>query len=93
MSKKQNPLANVIQLRKQMNNEAPEDVPSAAPEPAKPGRPRGKRSDPAFEQITAYIRKDTHRQVKLALLQAGEDQEFSELVEDLLTQWLKEQKR
>jgi hypothetical protein len=46
------------------------------------------RSHPDFEQITAYIRKDTHRAIKIALLQNGK-QEFSELVEELLCQWLK----
>ena len=52
------------------------------------GRPPGKRSHPDFEQITAYIRRDTHRAVKIALLKNGR-QEFSELVEDLLRHWLK----
>ena len=53
------------------------------------GRPRGKRSDPNFEQVTTYIRKQTHQGVKIALLQEGRSQEFSELVEDLLAKWLK----
>ena len=53
------------------------------------GRPPGKRSDPDFEQITAYIRKQTHHGVKIALLQEGKGQEFSELVEGLLAKWLK----
>ena len=52
------------------------------------GHPPGKRSHPDFKQITAYIRKDTHRAVKIALLQNG-GKEFSELVEELLGQWLK----
>ncbi len=51
------------------------------------GRPPGKRSHPDFEQITTYIRKDTHRAVKIALLNNGQ-KEFSQLVEDLLRQWL-----
>jgi hypothetical protein len=63
---------------------------SAAPAPARRrGRPAGKRSDPDFEAITAYIRKDTHRDVKIALLKQGNSQEFSELVEELLSKWLK----
>ena len=49
----------------------------------------GKRSDPDFEQVTAYIRRHTHQGVKIALLQEGKGQEFSELVEDLLAKWLK----
>jgi hypothetical protein len=51
------------------------------------GRRPGKRSHPDFEQITAYIREDTHHAVKIALLKNGR-KEFSELVEDLLCQWL-----
>ena len=51
-------------------------------------RPPGKRRDPDFEQVTAYIRKNTHHGVKIALLQEGKGQEFSELVEGLLAKWL-----
>ena len=56
--------------------------------PPRRGRPPGKRSHPDFEQITAYIRKDTHHAVKIELLKNG-GKEFSELVEELLHQWLK----
>jgi hypothetical protein len=53
------------------------------------GRPAGKRTDPAFVQVTAYIRKDTHRDVKIELLREGKGREFSELIEQLLSDWLK----
>lgn len=53
------------------------------------GRPRGKRSNPDFEQVTAYIRSRTHRDVKIALLREGDGREFSELIEELLTTWVK----
>jgi hypothetical protein len=46
----------------------------------------GKRSDSDYKQVSAYIRKDTHFKVKLALLQEG--REFSELVEELLGEWI-----
>ena len=46
----------------------------------------GKRSDSEYRQVSAYIRKDTHRKVKMALLE--ENREFSELVEQLLRGWL-----
>lgn len=55
----------------------------------KRGRPKGKRSHPDYEQVTAYIRRDTHRAAKIALLNEGEEQEFSELIQALLEQWLK----
>lgn len=60
------------------------------PDSKKRGRPKGKRSDPEYEQVTAYIRKATHTSVKIALLQENQGREFSELVEELLSQWLKE---
>lgn len=52
------------------------------------GRPRGKRSSEAFVQVTAYIGRQTHRDVKIALLSEGEGREFSELVEELLAGWI-----
>jgi hypothetical protein len=71
---------------------AAKNQPVAKPEPQpKGGRPKGKRSHPDYEQITAYIRKDTHTAVKIALLedgQKGEKHEFSELIQELLEQWL-----
>ncbi len=46
----------------------------------------GKRSNARYRQVSAYVRKDTHRKVKMALLE--DDREFSELVEKLLGDWL-----
>ncbi|MBE9015828.1 hypothetical protein C7Y66_10935 [Chroococcidiopsis sp. CCALA 051] len=54
----------------------------------KRGRPKGKRSHPDYEQVTAYIRKETHRDIKIALLSEGDGREFSELIQELLEQWL-----
>jgi hypothetical protein len=58
----------------------------------KMGRPAGKRSDPKFTQVTAYIQSQTYRDVKVALLLAAEQQEFSQLMEALLIEWLSTQK-
>lgn len=60
------------------------------PKPSR-GRPAGKRTDPEYSQVTAYIRKNTHHAVKVRLLQEGQDREFSELVEQLLDGWLRGQ--
>jgi hypothetical protein len=72
-----------------------ERSPSASEEiysqPSKRGRPKGKRSDPDYEQVTAYIKKETYRQTKIALLQQGDVQDFSLLVEQLLAEWLSTQ--
>lgn len=51
----------------------------------KMGRPRGKRSNPDYEQVTAYIRRETYTAIKIALLQRGKTRGFSELIEELLT--------
>jgi hypothetical protein len=56
------------------------------------GRPRGKRTNPDFVQITAYIRKDTHRNVKIQLLKEGKGKELSEVIEDQLSDWLRKHK-
>lgn len=52
-------------------------------------KPPGKRSDPNYTQITAYILKDTHEDVMRRIYKR---QEFSELVGELLTDWLKKNK-
>ena len=65
--------------------------PLSEPEPKRRGRPRGKKSDPEFVSVIAYIRKKTHLQVKRLLLdkeEQGEKQDFSELVQDLLDFWV-----
>ena len=55
--------------------------------PRKVGRPPGKKSNPDYTQVTSYLRKQTHLAAKKLLLDEG--REFSELVEDLVTQWIK----
>ena len=56
------------------------------------GRPAAKRSNPDFVGLTTYIRRDTHTRAKIALLQAGDGKELSELVEELIGEWLVGQK-
>lgn len=82
------------QARKQRKNPAERSSSSAhhPPPPAdgkRPGRPPGKRSDPTYGQVTAYLRRSTYSAVQIALLKAEEGQEFSVLVEELLAKWLK----
>ena len=45
----------------------------------------GKRSNPDYTQITAYIKKKTHEDVMRKIYK---QQEFSELLEKLLIGWL-----
>jgi hypothetical protein len=67
----------------------PSPAPVAISANKKRGRPSGKRSDADFVQVTAYIHKDIHLNVKIALLKSGDDKDFSELVDGLLAGWLK----
>jgi hypothetical protein len=48
----------------------------------------GKRSDPNFVQISAYIPKETHRAVKRALLDREDEKNLSELLSELLEGWI-----
>ncbi|MEL6786467.1 MAG: hypothetical protein AAFO76_03455 [Cyanobacteria bacterium J06607_15] len=60
--------------------------------PQKAQRKVGKRSDPEFTQAPAFIRKTTHQQVKVKLIMDSEFNDYSELVEALLVQWLEQSK-
>lgn len=59
---------------------------------AKRGRPsgKGKRLNPDYSQVTAYIPTMLHDKTKINLIRQGK-REFSELVEELLTAWNKQQ--
>jgi hypothetical protein len=46
----------------------------------------GKRSDPAYRQISTYVRSDLYRSVKRELLM--EERDFSDLMDELLSEWV-----
>lgn len=72
----------------------PEPTPAISDLPAtrQRGRPAtGKRSDPDFEQVTVYLRRQTHLEIKRALLGRADRLDFSDLVETLLQDWLTSQ--
>jgi hypothetical protein len=78
------------ELQEEATDLVMKDLPVPSPV-AKMGRPKGKRSNPDYTQVTAYIRQDTYKDVRVLLLQQGNGQEFSELVEELLSEYLKTQ--
>ena len=57
-------------------------------EPASENTPPavGKRSDPAYRQISTYVRSDVYRSVKRELLM--DERDFSDLMGELLADWL-----
>jgi hypothetical protein len=56
-----------------------------------PGRPPGKRSDPAYKQYSVLLKKHTHRQVTALLRDREDSPDVSELLQQLLEQWLEQQ--
>ncbi len=61
----------------------------AAGSPTETSPKKGKRNDPAYTQISAYILKDTHRAVMQEIVTK---RDLSDLIEELFTEWLKKQK-
>jgi|ERR1035438_9584618 hypothetical protein len=63
-----------------------------APDTERPtvGRPKtGKRSNPDYQQVSAWIRRDTYRRAMDRLYVKEDRREFSDLVQVLLEDWLK----
>jgi hypothetical protein len=52
------------------------------------GRPLGKRSDPEFSPTTFFVRKDTKRKAARLLEDQDAGKDLSDLVEQLLAQWI-----
>lgn len=74
------------------NEQDSQQSPSLEPLSAKRGRgrPRGKRSDPNWEQIGLFLPVVLHRQVKKILIDRP-DTDLSELVAELLQVWVDDQ--
>ena len=53
----------------------------------------GKRSNPEYKQFSVLLKKDTQMEVSHALDRAGREMDVSDLVQNLLEQWLKRQQR
>lgn len=79
--------AKKTEIKEETNGQSPL-IGAQLPQNKKRGRPQAKRSDPNYLGFTTYIRRDTHLNAKIALLQEGKGRELSELVETLLTEWL-----
>ncbi|MGP1384023.1 MAG: hypothetical protein ACTS2F_10725 [Thainema sp.] len=74
----------------QQRQKAKTPQPEPAPEPQRRQRKAtGKRSDPNYIQVGAYIPKELNKDVKRLLVDAEGD--FSDLVTELLEQWVKRQ--
>jgi len=65
----------------------PVDQSSEAPKKRKSS---GKRTDPSYKQVGAYVKKDTYLQIQKLLLDKP-DKDFSDLVQELLSTYLDNQ--
>ena len=83
------PTQSIIQVADPAPKPKPKSKVSTPEAPSPVGRPRGKRSDKNHVQVTAYIRRSTHLDVKAALLRDQMGRDFSDLVEELMAKWLK----
>ena len=64
---------------------------SELPEPTKQRRSRaktGKRSDPSYTQVGCYLPRELNNRVKMKLV--ADSRDFSDLVAELLDDWLSE---
>ena len=71
---------------------APEHIEKPRPAAKSLGRPRGKRSDPAWKQFSVLLKKETQRAATTLLRDQDEGQDLSGLVQNLLEGWIKKQK-
>lgn len=83
---------------KQRPAQQPAAQQSARPAPAREtapvrgkGRPPGKRSDPDYQPTTVLLRKQTKKTASRLLEDASTGQDLSELIEQLLTEWIQQQ--
>jgi hypothetical protein len=68
----------------------PTKTKAAPAESPKLGRPKtGRRSNPDYTQVSAWVRRDTYRRVGDRLWKENR-REFSDLVQVLLEDWLKQ---
>ena len=57
------------------------------------GRPPGKRSDPDYQATTVLLRQQTKKMANRLLEDGSTGQDLSELIEQLLTEWIEEQSK
>jgi hypothetical protein len=71
----------------------PVQAPASVPPEAQKGRgrPPGKRSDPDWAPRTILMRSKIHRRVSILLLERDEGPDLSELIDELLVDWISRQ--
>jgi hypothetical protein len=72
----------------------PDALAPASAEPVRrKGRPLGKRSDPAWKLYSHFLKKQTHREVTNILRNEEAGRDLSEVLQQLLEEWLSQRKQ
>ena len=89
--------SNAVAKLKQRPTKQPavrQPAPSIAAGPVRgKGRPPGKRSDPDYQATTVLLRQQTKKMANRLLEDGSTGQDLSELIEQLLTEWIQEQSK
>lgn len=86
--------AQTIASIRQQAAEQPDAVGAANAEPVRgKGRPPGKRSDPAWKLYSHFLKKQTHRDVMNILRNEDDGRDLSDVLQQLLEEWLLQHKK
>jgi hypothetical protein len=83
--------SDVLGRIRELPRDEPPELPEAPPIPARIGRPPGKRSDPNWSPRTILMHRHTHKSVARILLETDDPRDLSELVDELLRDWIEKQ--
>ena len=89
---KNNKVEKIKPVASETKDPAPEDMSAEVLTTSTPRKRKstGKRTDPSYKQVGAYIKKDTYLQIQKLLLDKP-DKDFSDLVQELLSTYLDNQ--
>jgi hypothetical protein len=86
--------AQTIASIRQHSAEQPEaSAPASAESLRGKGRPPGKRSDPAWKLYSHFLKKQTHREVTNILRNEESGRDLSDVLQQLLEEWLIQHKK
>lgn len=85
-----NPFAELAEIRHERGDHLGAQEPRHSV-PQVPKNSGAKSQNPTFVKLTAYVPKELHLAVKVRLVEQG--REISDLVEELVGEWLKRQSR
>jgi hypothetical protein len=82
--------AALTKIQEESEQRQPHEVEATQTGTARVPRPVGKRQNPAYQQISAYVRRDLYDMVRRELI--GKSEDFSDLLEQWMEQWKRSKK-